>query len=130
MSAARIKVYPTLIVTWLLAGFGAVVGSILGNAFGTAGLWAGAIGGGALTTVAAVALSVSRGWLPRPARGGALVGGLVGFAVAAPLAVANLHTPLTPIVVTSLAGIGVLLGAGVTSGRTVRDEHGRRAWPE
>lgn len=28
-----------------------------------------------------------------------------------------LHTPLTPIAVTSLAGIGGVLGAGVASGR-------------
>jgi hypothetical protein len=40
------------------------------------------------------------------------VGALIGLAIAAPIAVANLHTPIIPIAVTSLAGVGALLGAG------------------
>ena len=100
-----------VLVTWLLAGLGAVVGSILGNAAGRTGLFVGAIVGGVLTTAGAVLLATRLGWLPRPDRSRALVGGTIGFAIAAPIAVTNLHTPVTPILVTSLAGIGALFGA-------------------
>jgi hypothetical protein len=41
-----------------------------------------------------------------------MLGALLGLCVAAPIAVANLHTPITPIAITSLAGVGALLGAG------------------
>jgi hypothetical protein len=103
---------PVLIVlaTRLFAGVGAVAGSILGNAAGRAGLFVGAVVGGILMTTGAVLLAGQRGWLPAPSRLGALVGGLLGFVIAAPIAVANLHTPVTPVLVTSLAGIGALLG--------------------
>lgn len=101
-----------LIATWLLAGFGAVAGSILGNAAGRVGLFLGAIIGGLLATAAAVLLEGKLGWIDRPERRGAMVGALVGFAIAAPIAASNLHTPITPVAVTSLAGIGALVGAG------------------
>jgi hypothetical protein len=42
--------------------------------------------------------------------------GIAGFAAAAPIAVANLHTPVTPVLSCSLVGLGVLLGAGVARG--------------
>jgi hypothetical protein len=67
--------------------------------------------GGLLTTTGAVLLAAHWGWFPRPSRPRALVGALLGFIVAAPVAVANLHTPVTPVLVTSLAGIGALIGA-------------------
>ena len=112
-----IRTFPVLVFTWLLAGVGAVAGSMVGNAFGQTGLFAGAIGGGLITTVIAVLLSVKLQWLPRPSRTGAVVGAIVGFGMAAPIAASNLHTPIIPIVVTSLAGIGALIGAGFTTGR-------------
>jgi hypothetical protein len=105
-----------VLVTWLLAGLGAVLGSILGNAAGRTGLFAGAVVGGLLTTTGAVLLAGRWGWFPRSSRARALLGALLGFVIAAPIAVANLHTPVTPVLVTSLAGIGALLGAAA-SGR-------------
>ena len=105
-----------LIVTWALAGLGAVVGSILGNAAGKPGLLAGAVVGGVLGVGIAVVALTKLQWLAREDRRGAIVGGIVGFAVAAPIAVTNLHTPVTPVLICGLAGVGLLLGVGVARG--------------
>ncbi|HEX2081080.1 MAG TPA: hypothetical protein VHG08_25485 [Longimicrobium sp.] len=105
-----------VVLTWALAGVGAVVGSILGNAFGERGLFAGAVAGGALATAGAVRLAARLRLLPRDRTRGAAAGGLLGFAAAAFVAVQNLHTPLIPILVTSLPGLGALLGARRTAG--------------
>jgi hypothetical protein len=40
------------------------------------------------------------------------MGAVLGFIIAAPIAVLNLHTPITPVLVCSLAGAGALIGAG------------------
>jgi len=105
-----------LIVTWLTAGFGAVVGSILGGAAGRTGLFIGAGIGGMAGVAAGTSLLKAIGWLPSADRRGALVGGCVGFAVAIPFAVLNLDTPITPVVSCALAGIGALFGIGVARG--------------
>jgi hypothetical protein len=105
-----------LLVTWLLAGFGAVVGSILGGGLGRAGLFAGAAVGGLLGVSAAVLVLRKVGWLPVADRRGAYWGGTCGFAIAIPFAVLNLDTPITPVVSCALAGIGALLGIGVARG--------------
>ncbi len=103
-------------VAWGLAGLGAVIGSILGNAAGRPGLIAGAVIGGVVGVGATVAAASRLGWLPIGDRVGALLGGVVGFAVAAPIAVTNLHTPVTPVLICGLAGVGLLLGVGVARG--------------
>ena len=113
---------PLLVLTagWALAGLGAVIGSILGNAAGKPGLFAGAIVGGILGVGAAVAAATRLRWLSTGDRRGALAGGILGFAVAAPIAVANLHTPVTPVLSCALAGVGVLLGAWLARSRRAR----------
>lgn len=94
-----------------------MLGSILGNGLaGRTGLFGGAIVGGVLGVSIAVMIVARLGWLPREDRRGAAAGGIVGFAVAAPIAVMNLHTPVTPVLICGLAGVGVLLGAGVARG--------------
>jgi hypothetical protein len=107
---------PVFITAWALAGLGAVIGSILGNAAGKPGLLAGAVVGGVLGVGAAVAAVTKLQWLSPEDRRGAFVGGIVGFAVAAPIAVTNLHTPVTPVLICGLAGVGLLLGVGVARG--------------
>ena len=93
-----------------------MVGSILGGAAGKPGLFAGAVIGG-LVGVGATVLTASKArWLPVTDRLGAFWGGSVGFAVASPIAVSNLHTPVTPILICGLAGVGLLLGVGVARG--------------
>ena len=104
------------LVAWALAGLGAVIGSIFGNAAGKPGLLAGAVVGGILGVGAAVAALTKLQWLSPGDRRGAFVGGICGFAVAAPIAVANLHTPVTPVLICGLAGVGLLLGVGVARG--------------
>lgn len=99
-----------VLLTWVLAGIGAVVGSILGSGGGQRWLFVGAILGGALATLAAAWLaSRLRLIAPQQVRGAA-VGGLLGFAVAAPLAASSLHTPVLPVLSTALTGLGALLG--------------------
>lgn len=85
-----------LLAGWALGGFGAAVGSVLGTAFGSTGLFIGAVLGGVLATVGGVQLLVKLGWLPLTSSWGALAGGLLGFAIVVPIAVANLHTPIVP----------------------------------
>ena len=93
-----------------------MVGSILGNAAGKPGLFTGAIIGGIVGVGLAIVISAKLRWLPLSDRRGAFFGGVLGFAVAAPIAVSNLHTPVTPILVCGLTGVGLLLGVGVTRG--------------
>jgi hypothetical protein len=105
-----------LIAAWTLSGLGAVLGSILGNAAGKTGLFAGAVVGGVLGVVAAVVALTKLHWVLGEERRSALVGGIVGFGVAAPIAVTNLHTPITPVLACGLTGVGLLLGVGVARG--------------
>ncbi len=111
-----LKPIPVFLATWALAGLGAVVGSILGSAAGKTGLFAGAGVGGVFGVGAAVVVFTKLQWLASEDRGGAFVGGIVGFAVAAPFAVTNLHTPITPVLTCALGGVGLLLGVGVARG--------------
>jgi hypothetical protein len=107
-----VKHRATLIAVWLLTGIGAVVGSILGGAGGKAWLFAGAIAGGALAALLAPRLCVRLGWMGVAQRGAASVGSVIGFLAAAPIAVTNLHTPVIPVLICSLAGVGALVGSG------------------
>lgn len=110
------KPLPLFITAWALAGLGAVIGSMVGNAAGKPGLFAGAVIGGIVGVGAAVAVVSRLRWLSTEDRTGAFLGGVVGFVVAAPIAVTNLHTPVTPILICGLAGVGLLLGVGVARG--------------
>jgi MFS family permease len=105
-----VKPIPAYITAWALAGIGAVLGSIVGNAAGKTGLFAGAVVGGLLGVAAAVVALTKLRWLSPENRTRALVGGMIGFAVAAPIAATNPHTPVTPVLICSLAGVGLLLG--------------------
>jgi hypothetical protein len=106
-----------LLLAWALAGLGAVVGSILGNAAGKPGLFAGAALGGVLGVGAAVLAGTRLRWLSPEDRRSAFLGGIVGFGVAAPIATTSLHTPVIPVLVCALAGVGLLLGVGVARAR-------------
>jgi hypothetical protein len=111
-----IKSLRVLILSWGLTGFVAVLGSIPGSGLGNTGLFAGAVVGGIAGVLFSVAIARRLAWLPAEDAKGAILGGLGGFAVAAIVAVTNLHTPTIPILATSLVGVGVLVGAGAARG--------------
>jgi len=110
------RVFPTLVLSWLATGFAAGVGSILGNAAGASGLQVGAIAGGVLGLLAALVLARRFAWLSTAETRGAFLGGLAGFAVAIPITLSHMQTPIVPVLSCGLVGIGVLLGAGVARG--------------
>jgi len=111
-----VKPIPVFFAAWVLTGIGAVIGSILGNAAGRPGLFAGAVVGGVLGVGVAVSAVAKLRWLSADDRRGAFLGGIGGFAIAAPIAATNLHTPVIPVLVCGLAGAGLLLGIGVARG--------------
>jgi hypothetical protein len=102
----------TLILVWAVSGLAAVGGSMIGAAIGERALFAGAAIGGPVGSVLGVLLAARFGWLHAGQRLAASVGAVVGFVVATPIAVMNLHTPITPVLICSLAGVGALVGAG------------------
>jgi hypothetical protein len=111
------KPFPALFLGWLATGFGAFAGSVLGNAGGPLGLKLGAVAGGFLGVVAAVLIGRKLGWLPRAGSGAAIIGGLLGFAIAVPITLANMDTPVIAVVSCALAGAGILVGAGTGRGQ-------------
>ena len=77
----------------------------------------GAVAGGVLGLLGALAMAVRFAWLPRDRARGAFLGGLSGFALAIAITLTHMHTPIIPVPSCSLVGIGVLLGAAVVRGR-------------
>jgi hypothetical protein len=110
------RILPTLVLSWFATGLAAAVGSILGNAVGARGLQVGAVVGGILGLLGAVAAAKRFAWLPRDETRGAFFGGVVGFAVAIPITLAHMQTPIIPVLSCAFVGIGVLLGAGLARG--------------
>ena len=110
------RILSTLLLSWFATGFAAAVGSILGHAAGPRGLQVGAIAGGILGVLGAVSAAKRFGWLPREETRGAFVGGVVGFAIAIPITLTHMQTPIMPVLSCSFVGIGVLLGAGIARG--------------
>ena len=104
------KAAVALVTIWMLTGLGAVAGSILGNAAGKSGLFAGAVVGGAALAYLAPQLCTKLGWIARGRTKQASLGAVLGFLLAAPIAATNLHTPVIPVLMCSLAGIGALIG--------------------
>ncbi|MFL5581589.1 MAG: hypothetical protein ACJ8AO_14575 [Gemmatimonadaceae bacterium] len=110
--ANAVRAGPLFVASFLVAGFCTVVGSILGNAWHqTRILYLGAVVGGLLGCVLAARLAARLGWVPRERVRATALGAAAGFAVATPIAVTNLHTPVTPILATMLVGLGAVLGA-------------------
>jgi hypothetical protein len=106
-----VKAAATLVLVWLLTGLGAVAGSILGNGLGRTGLFAGAVVGGVVLACVSPMICTRLGWIAAGARRAASIGAVLGFLVAAPIAATNLHTPVTPVLVCSFAGVGALVGS-------------------
>jgi hypothetical protein len=104
----------------LVCGFSGVcifAGSVLGNSQGKTGLFAGAVVGGFVGVTLGVWLSKRLGLFGEKRTFGALIGGFIGFIIAALIAVNNLHTPFIPLATIALIGAGAVLGKYFT--RTV-----------
>jgi len=114
------KATATLILVWLLAGIGAVAGSIPGAAMGPRGLFAGAALGGPLGAIAGVWICVRLTWLERADQRAASIGAAAGFLAAIPVATLNLRSPVVPVLICSLAGAGALIGAAWANARRRR----------
>ena len=93
-----------------LAGVCIVLGSVLGHGLGKVGLFSGALIGGVLGVAVAVWLTTRFGLLDRTNSGVTFLGGIVGFILAAAIAVNNLHGPLIPMASVGLIGLGALIG--------------------
>ncbi|SRR6266498_3408340 len=105
-----------LIVSGLDAGC-ILLGSFMGHSITSIGLFAGAIIGGIVGVAAAVWLAVLLRLLDRTSYGATFFGGLIGFILAALIAVKNLHGPLIPMASVGLIGLGALLGKIVSHKR-------------
>lgn len=98
---------------WIVGGFGAALGSIIGHAFGSRGLFIGAVVGGLLAVALIAQFGAWRGWISKSQRGLTMLGGALGFLMAAVIATRTLSSPIGPIVSSLLIGSGALLGARV-----------------
>lgn len=99
------------VVTSFLGGLGGALGSIVGNALGKPGLWAGGVLGGMLGAAAAVAIAKARSWISPDQARATTIGAMLGFLIAAAIAVNTLSSPIGPILSTGIIGAGALLGA-------------------
>lgn len=87
-----------------------LLGSFMGHSIRSIGLFAGAIIGGIVGVAAAVWLAAQLRLLERASYGATFLGGLIGFVVAAIIAVKNLHGPVIPMASIALIGLGAILG--------------------
>ena len=106
-----------LLIVSALAALCILVGSFVGHSVNGIGLFAGAISGGILGVVAAVWLAVRLRLLGSASYGATFLGGLIGFIVAALIAVKNLHEPVIPIASVALIGLGAILGKAISGKR-------------
>jgi len=110
-------VLKNLLLFLLVSGLDAgciLLGSFMGHSISSIGLFAGAIIGGFVGVAAAVWLAARLGLLDHAGYGTTLLGGLIGFILAAVIAVKNLHGPLIPIASVGLIGLGAILGKTVS----------------
>ena len=111
----------------LITGVAIVGGSMLGAAVGRAvdpalrpaGLFTGAVLGGLIGLAVAIRGAQRFGALPRTRASvwASLIGGLVGFGLAIPLAVTHLHSPVVPLLSSLLPGLGAALGQRATQAK-------------
>jgi hypothetical protein len=94
----------------LAGGAGAFAGSVLGNAFGKTGLFAGGVIGGASASACAAFLAAWLKWIRVDERIPIACGAVIGFLVAALVAVNTLSSPVGPVTSTLLTGAGGLIG--------------------
>jgi hypothetical protein len=108
-----------LVLTCFLGGLGAFVGSVLGHAFGDTGLHVGAIVGGIAGVVTATRIALARKIVGPKRFWPATIGGVLGFVLAAMIAVHNLSSPVVPLLSVLLIGLGAVFGAASRHGKSI-----------
>ena len=101
-----------------LSGVCIFLGSVLGNSVGKPGLFAGAVIGGIAGVGLAIWLAVRFGLLAPNDFAMTFAGGIIGFIVAAVIAVNNLDGPLIPAASVAILGAGALIGKRVSNKQT------------
>ena len=91
-----------------------LLGSFMGHSIPSIGLFAGAITGGIIGVALGVWLASRLRLLDRASYGATFLGGLIGFILAAVIAVKNLHGPLIPMASVALIGVGAILGKALS----------------
>jgi hypothetical protein len=94
-----------------------LLGSVLGHGVSNRGVFVGAIIGGILGVSVATWLASRFGLLEKARYDAVFLGGIIGFIVAAIIAVSNLRGPIIPIASVSLIGIGAVLGKRLSGRR-------------
>src|SRR5262244_401983 len=103
-----------IVLFLLVSGLTAVcifLGSVVGHSLGQPGLFSGAVIGGIAGVALVVWLAARLGVLERRNSAATFFGGIVGFIVAALIAVKNLQGPLIPMASVALIGLGALIGS-------------------
>jgi hypothetical protein len=110
----------TLLLFLIVSALDAIcilLGSFMGHSISSVGIFAGAIIGGIIGVATAVWLASRLRLLERASYGATFLGGLIGFVVAAVIAVKNLRGPVVPMATVGLIGLGAILGKIVSHKR-------------
>ena len=98
------------ILVCILSGICIFAFSVLGNGLLKTGVFIGAVVGGFVGVALGVWLSKRLGLFGEKRTFGALIGGFIGFIIAAVIAVINLDTFIIPLATIAIIGAGALLG--------------------
>jgi hypothetical protein len=98
------------VIVCAFSGVCIFLGSVLGHGVGQRALFVGAIVGGVVGVAIAVWIARRFGLLAGASFSMTFVCGVVGFVIAAVIAVKNLHGPLIPMACVGLIGLGAVLG--------------------
>lgn len=101
-----------IVVTSVIAGLAALAGWLAASPFGRRTAFVAASVVGTMGVLVAIRLVADRAWFnPARTRGGS-IGGLVGFALAVPLAAMPMQRPGVMLASAALIGVGVIVGSG------------------
>jgi hypothetical protein len=107
------------LIVCFLSGVSTLVGSVLGHSVAGNGLFTGAIVGGSLGVLVSTWLAVRLNLIDRSTYAAVAISGLAGFVLASIMTVANLHTPIIPLMSVALVGFGAIVGKIYISRYTV-----------
>jgi hypothetical protein len=109
----RVRVFIFLVIA---GGFGGLLGSVIGAAFGRRGLFAGGFAGGIVLSGSAAWLAGRLRWMPAEEVKGTALGAMLGFLAGATIAVNTLSSPVGPVLGTLCIGAGGLVGGWLGRG--------------